>query len=353
MTASGAMCYQDESISFSGVSAVTTSRIARKQGLAGRLTAHAVAYDAANGAALSGLGMFEQGFYDKLGFGSGNYVHWIAFDPQTLTVPYASRPPRRLTYDDFEKIHVSRIASTNHHGKLTFESPNMVLSEKCDAPKGFGLGYLDDQENLTHHLWFGNPKGEHGPYVVAWMAWQTPEEFLELMGVLRNIGDQVRSVQMIEPAGIQIQDLLRGPIQQQMITRASKFPNSNHGLAEWQIRMNNLPECISKTHLSCSPFSFNLEIFDPIEKYLEDKSVWKGVTGSYTVTLCEESSIKNGSDNSLPVLETTVNAFTRMWLGCRPASGLVITAGLKASPELVDQLDNAFRLPVPNRYWEF
>jgi hypothetical protein len=353
MTTSGAMCYQEESISFSGVSAVTTSRIARKQGLAGRLTAHAVAHDAANGAALSGLGMFEQGFYDKLGFGSGNYIHWLGFDPQTLTVPYASRPPQRLSYEDYEKIHASRVASVNHHGKLTFESAQMILGEQCDAPKGFGLGYFDESGDLTHHFWFGDPKGEHGPYQIVWMSWQNSEQFLELMGVLRNIGDQVRLVQMLEPAGIQIQDLLRGPLQQQMITSGSKYVNANYGLAEWQIRMNDLSECISKTHLACEPFSFTLEVTDPIEKYLDDDHSWKGISGSYTVTLGEESTVTNDVEPSAPILKSSVNAFSRMWLGCRPASGLVITAGVEGNPELIRKLDDAFRLPVPNRYWEF
>ena len=40
----------------------------------------------AEGALVAGLGMFDQGYYDKLGFGSGAYSHRVAFDPARLSV---------------------------------------------------------------------------------------------------------------------------------------------------------------------------------------------------------------------------------------------------------------------------
>ncbi len=36
------------------------------------------------GAELAGLGMFEQGFYNKLGFGTLAYENWVSFDPANL-----------------------------------------------------------------------------------------------------------------------------------------------------------------------------------------------------------------------------------------------------------------------------
>jgi predicted acetyltransferase len=66
------------------VAAVTTSRVARKQGFAARLTAKAIAADAADGALVSALGMFEQGFYNRLGFGTGCYEHLVWFNPAAL-----------------------------------------------------------------------------------------------------------------------------------------------------------------------------------------------------------------------------------------------------------------------------
>ena len=82
----GHMRYLQEDLSFSAVAGVTTSRIARRQGLAAKLTAKLIADDVADGALVSGLGMFEQGFYNRLGFGTGSYEHWFHFDPTQLMV---------------------------------------------------------------------------------------------------------------------------------------------------------------------------------------------------------------------------------------------------------------------------
>ncbi len=97
LTVPGAMRYLDAEVPFAAVMAVTTSRVARKQGLAGRLTAQAIALDVADGAAVSALGIFEQGFYNRLGFGNGSYEHWIRFDPATLQVSSPALLPKRLT----------------------------------------------------------------------------------------------------------------------------------------------------------------------------------------------------------------------------------------------------------------
>ena len=96
----GILTYQNEEISLSCVTCVTTSRIARKRGLASRLTARALADDALDGAGLAMLGIFEQGFYNQLGFGNGSYEHWCTFDPAQLTIELDPRTPRRLTTDD-------------------------------------------------------------------------------------------------------------------------------------------------------------------------------------------------------------------------------------------------------------
>jgi predicted acetyltransferase len=86
LSAAGTMRYLDRELPFTGVTGVTTSHVARKQGLASRLTASLVAADAADGALVAGLGMFEQGFYNQLGFGTGSYEHWVGFDPARLCV---------------------------------------------------------------------------------------------------------------------------------------------------------------------------------------------------------------------------------------------------------------------------
>ena len=78
--------YLEEDLRLSVVTGVTTSRVVRKQGLAGRLTAEVIAAAVEEGAQVSALSMFEQGFYDRLGFGTGGYEHMIRFDPADLNI---------------------------------------------------------------------------------------------------------------------------------------------------------------------------------------------------------------------------------------------------------------------------
>ncbi len=82
----GGIHYLNEELPFSGITGVATSRIARKQGLAKQLTAIIVAIEAAEGALVSGLGVFEQGYYDQIGFGTGSYEHYMALDPSQLNI---------------------------------------------------------------------------------------------------------------------------------------------------------------------------------------------------------------------------------------------------------------------------
>lgn len=62
---SGAIRYLTADLPMSAITSVITSRIARKQGFAGRLTAHLLAEEASRGFAVALLGMFEQGYYNR------------------------------------------------------------------------------------------------------------------------------------------------------------------------------------------------------------------------------------------------------------------------------------------------
>ena len=79
--------YLDQEFDLQAVTAVTISRVARKQGIASKATAEVIAKAAHNGVHLSALGMFEQGFYNKFGYGTGSYEHFISFDPDHLQIP--------------------------------------------------------------------------------------------------------------------------------------------------------------------------------------------------------------------------------------------------------------------------
>ena len=80
------------------VTAVTTSRIARKQGFARVMTARQLAEAAENGAEVAALGMFDQGFYDQVGFGTGGYEHSIRFDPARILTARSVRVARTITF---------------------------------------------------------------------------------------------------------------------------------------------------------------------------------------------------------------------------------------------------------------
>jgi hypothetical protein len=351
----GTVRHLDAELPMSCIAGVTTSRVARKRGLAGRLTAHAVAADAADGAAVSALGMFEQGYYDRLGFGSGGYEVRITFDPAALTVPAATRTPVRLGLDDWEAVHASRLARRRGHGACNIEPPGITRAEMQWAKNGFGLGYRDGPGGeLTHHLWAA-VKGdvEYGPYSVWWMSYRTHDQLVELLGVLRNLGDQVTAVRMLNPPGLVVQDLIEQPFRRMRVSDSSDFKSHAEAMAYWQMRICDLPRCLAATRLPGGPVRFNLDLRDPVESFLDESAPWRGIGGWYVVTLGESSGAEPGADPALPTMETTVGAFTRLWLGVCPASGLAVTADLKAPPDLLQALDELMRLPSPHPDWDF
>ena len=93
----GTIRHLDSDLSMCVIAAVTTSLIARKQGFASRLTAKAIAEGAEAGMATAALGMFDQGYYTRLGFGNGSYEHIVRFNPANLTIDVDCDVPVRLT----------------------------------------------------------------------------------------------------------------------------------------------------------------------------------------------------------------------------------------------------------------
>ncbi|GAB4412518.1 MAG: hypothetical protein Kow00123_26320 [Anaerolineales bacterium] len=352
-TAPGSMRYLDEDLPFCGVAAVATSFVARKQGLARRVTAHALARAAADGALVAGLGMFDQGFYDTLGFGTGAYERIARFNPADVKVGVRPRVPRRLGLDDAPAIHACRLARGRGHGSVNLPPLGMSLGEMIEHD-GFGLGYADGPDGaLTHHLWCVPANREIGPYRILWLAYQTPAQFLELMALVRSWGDQVLLVQLREPPGIQLQDLLEHPFRSRRATRGSDMENTITATAYYQARICDLPGCLARTRLPWGEVRFNLRLSDPIERYLGDGVGWRGVGGEYVVTLGPSSGAERGTDSSLPTLTATVNAFTRLWLGVRPATGLAVTDALSGPEGLLRDLDAVLRLPEPHPDWDF
>ena len=69
--------------------------------------------------------------------------------------------------------------------------------------------------------------------------------------------------------------------------------------------------------------------------------------------LGNESHAEAGSSASLPTLNASVNAFSRMWFGIRPASSLAVTDNLHGPAELLKDLDESLRLPTAHLGWDF
>ncbi|NOG55974.1 MAG: GNAT family N-acetyltransferase [Planctomycetes bacterium] len=352
--------YQNTDLPLCIIGGVATSRVARKQKLASRLTAQAIALDVIErGHTVAALGMFEQGYYDRLGFGTGPYVHFCRFDPTLLDIDVEPRVPIRLTDEDFEQVHQGRLNRLLPHGACSIHHPEVTHADMLTRSNRFALGYADpDTGQLTHHLCGCTGNVHSGPYDIKWLAYRTREEFLELLALLKSLGDQVTSVTIPEPSGVQMQDLIKTPFRRRSISMKGESETGVRAIAFWQLRICDLPAVLGKTHVPTSDaVTFNLSLRDPITKYLDDetKQKWPGVGGEYRVTLGKESHAELvGPDSGLPTLKTSVNTFTRLWLGVQRATGLAFTCpDLDAPESLLTQLDHVLCLPQPCVDWMF
>ena len=350
----GTIRYDRTALPLSAVTGVTTSQIARKQRLASTMTARALQRGADEGAAVSALGMFEQGFYDRFGFGTGSYMHQVTFDPSKLHVghvPY--RRPVRLTLDDAAEMQTSLNARLVSHGGITLDAPNLMEAELRWTEHLFALGYRDEAGELTHYF-AGSLKDENGPFVVNLFVYRTTDQLLELLRLFRELSDQYHWVKMAEPAHAQLQALIEAPIRERSRTRRTEAENSIFTLAWWQLRVLDLAACVSARSWPGDPVVFNLELSDPVTPFLEGApGSWTGISGDYTVTIGSTSTINDGHDAGAPTVSCGVGAFSRLWFGICPASSLAVTDDFSAPAELTEALDDALRLPpcVPGMYF--
>ena len=350
---SGSLRYQDETLALGAVLAVTTSHIARKLGFAKGLTARSLAQQYEQGMEVSALGMFDQGFYNKLGYGTGTSENRIQFDPATLTVEYPFRPPTRLGPDQHQAVHQALSQRQMFHGSIVLEPAAVIQSLMRWTEKPFGLGYFDGPgETLSHFIW-GSTEGEHGPYEIYAYAYQGKDQLMELLALIKSLADQVSSFKMLEPGAIQFQDLLRQPFRTRRQSQGGSHEQSFHAAAYWQLRILNLESCLAKTHCPGPGIKFNLALTDPLAELLEGDARWSGLAGDWCIHIGEESSARVGTEAGLPQMQATINAFSRMWFGVRPASSLAVTDALEAEPELLDSLDRVLRLPRPHFGWDF
>ena len=353
----------NEDLPMCAITAVMTSRIARRLGLALQLTARQVAAGARDGAAVAVLGVFDQGFYDRLGFGTGSYEHTVRFDPATLRVDAPVRPPKRLTRDDWRAVHGAMMTRRRGHGGCLLPEPELMKAELGLRPAGFGLGF-ETAGALTHCVWFDARKVEHGPYRVEMLAYQDGAQLMELLALFKSLGDQVSLIEMPEPPDIQLQSLLNEPFRNRRNTHRSDYASYHHTAAWWQLRVLDVAACVERRHWPGESVRFNLALTDPVADFLAD-GAWRGCGGDYCISIGPSSWAEPGRRDDLPTLHASVSAFSRLWFGVAPATSLAITDGLQvedaresgvleqAPPPLLERLDEVLCMPLPRTGWDF
>lgn len=349
---SGTFRHLDRDLSLAAITGVITSHVGRHQGLATRLLAEQLAVAVAEGAAVSVLGMFEQGFYDRLGFGTGPDEHWHTFDPAMLTVPVPDAVPVRLTPDDHGEVHDLMLRRHRGHGSVLLDPPELLAAELRWHDHLVALGFRDPDDGRLTHFLAGDMADEHGPLDVRWLAYESPRQALELLGLLRSLSDQLRLVELsVEPPEIHLQDVLRTPNRHESYARLLGRRGGLHrSFAEMQVRMLDVRACLEAVATPV-PVDFALVLDDPLARV--EGAPWAGVGGEYTIRLGKVPTVTDGVEAGLPTLRASVNAFSRLWVGAMSASSLALTDDLDGSDELLAALDRAFRLPVPADTWTF
>lgn len=335
------------------ITAVTTSHVARRQGLAASLIASALGDAAANGAAVATLGIFDQGYYERFGFGTGADEHVVSFDPATLDVPVPDRAPVRIGAGNHREVYDLLLRRLRGHGSVVLDLPELIAADLALLDRPVGLGFRAEDGRLTHCL-IGTAEAHHGPLNVEWLIHEEPHQLEELLGLLKSLGDQYRSVTIAhEPPGVQLQSLLAEPLRQLSLANLGAAARPLHtSWSKVQWRILDLAACIEACTMPGVDLTFGLRLHDPLADRWS--APWRGLGGDYTVHLGERSRVDVGPPSgSTPVLEASVGAFTRLWLGVRPATGLTITDALAGPPELIAGLDAAFGLPPPLPDWPF
>lgn len=116
------------------------------------------------------------------------------------------------------------------------------------------LGFREPGGRLTHAL-FGSMKDEHGPWEISVLSHEEPTQVLELLGLVRALGDQVNAVTIAdESPRVQLQDLIREPVRQRRVARLAGGSDAPHqSIAEHQDRILDLAACIGAVHLRTPP----------------------------------------------------------------------------------------------------
>ncbi len=346
----------DRELSAGAVTAVTTSRIGRRLRAASRLTAWSVAELGEDGCAVALIGMFEQGFYDRFGFGVGPYELLVWAYPGSLQVPRPYRTPERFDFDDHsEELYAAVVSRHRTHGGVLMGGERATKTLVMMDQESSIYGYRTD--GVISHWVAVEHKGEHGPdRVVAW-AYQTPEQCLDLLRLVQEWSDQTDLIRFVEPAWLQMQDLIHEPGHNYRRTKGSTSHVRTEADAWWQIRILDLPTCIGAMVPAAEPFEVVVDLNDPVAEHLVDAGFggsWQPVGGTWRLSFGGTNSAERIGDDVAADLTTTVNALSRWWLGVLPASVLGVIGQMEADSSTLARLDQmTVHLPRPQPGWDF
>ncbi len=353
----GTVRYDQSLLSLGCVTAVTTSRIARRRRLASRLTARTVAHLADEGCVVAMLGMFDQGFYDRFGFGTGPYENHAWIYPGALAIPADYRAPERLELDvDSEELHTAMTSRLDAHGGVVIGGERLTAAGmRVDGDIAI-YGYRTDG-HISHFMAIVTT-GEHGPDRITQWAYQTREQCLELLRLIQEWGDQVDVLRLTEPVWLQLQDFIVDPGAQFRRTRGSQTGALRiEADAWWQARIVDLPACIRAIHAVDDSFSVVVKVNDPVEAHLVDSGYdgdWNGVGGTWSLSFGATHTVERVTGDEPIDLETTVNSLTRWWLGVLPASTLLAMGEFACTAETAERMDSLTgHLPTPQPGWDF
>jgi len=344
----GHMHHEGRSLRFTSLSSCCVSPVNRLGGFGTRASAAGVADAAERGQAVAALGFFDQGFYDRIGFGTGCYDHRITVDPRTLKVPKLTRRPIRLGPDDLDRLYACRRKSYRRHGAVSFPTRADTEAELLWYPDNYYLGFEDEAGELTHCLG-ARKRGEAGPDVVRWLCWQTRDQLFELLAVFKSLGDSLYGIRLPDPPGVQLQDLVDRPFESSEKRAGGAFhqPTLGEAWEQWRILQ---PAQVFAGVRAAGTLRFTVELTDPIAEHLGDRP-WTGLSGVWTVELGDECAMRRGGSG--PAVRASVGAFSRWWLGVLPATHLSLTDEFEASGALLEDLDRCWRPPRPRNDWEF
>lgn len=348
----GTLRHLAECLPFLAVTSVAVGNAGRKRGLGTRVTGEATARGASDGCLVAALGFFEQGYYNRLGYGNGPYNRIVTFCPSDLPhdLPFPERVCR-LGPDNLDEVFRNISERMPCHGQAMLDRSFHAAELQWEG-RSAGIGCRNAEGILTHHLWY-TPSGERGPHRVAWMCYRNGRELLELLGIIRSLGDQVDLMTMEEPPHIQFQDLMKTPMRSMRMLAGRENSVGIRAFSYTQARILDLPGVLERTALPQGEVVFNLSIHDPISGFISERYGWQGCAGDYTVVLGPHCSARPGHAKGIERMDAGIGAFTRLWLGVGKPSVLALTDELEASQSLLKNLDSVLCLPEPRFNCDF